>query len=235
MSTMAGVGIAAGAAKRRRERRLRSWLRHERMTVAMALAEVTHHTAPRGQKTARAREEERDELYDAKGLMTLPPSRPTPLVEVRPQGRVLRHAVEGLGEFAPMVQILDAPVPQMVDYVAEAFRLLDRPIAEQVIEEPKFSCSACPSRCPVPVPQSAEQLVEVPTVLTPPASPCGLRNRSLTFQPLLVEFLAFFKVFSQNGVRRSGLLRRSLTFQFLVVEVPAVFLVLSPDMSGIPN
>ena len=53
MSTMAGVGIATGAAKRRRERRLRSWLRHERMTVAMALAEVTHHTAPRGQKTAR--------------------------------------------------------------------------------------------------------------------------------------------------------------------------------------
>ena len=49
MSTMAGVGIAMGAAKRRRERRLRSWLRHERMTVAMALAEVTHHTAPRGQ------------------------------------------------------------------------------------------------------------------------------------------------------------------------------------------
>ena len=57
MSTMAGVGIAAGAAKRRRERRLRSLLRHERMTVRMALAEVTHHTAPRGQKTARAREE----------------------------------------------------------------------------------------------------------------------------------------------------------------------------------
>ena len=55
MTTMAGVGVATGAAKRRRERRLRSWLRHERMTVAMALAEVTHHTAPRGQKTARAR------------------------------------------------------------------------------------------------------------------------------------------------------------------------------------
>ena len=106
-------------------------------------------------------------LYDAKGLMTLPPSRPTPLVEVRPQGRVLRHAVEGLGDFARMVQILDAPVPQMVDYVAEALRLLDRPIAEQVIEVPTVSCSPCPSRSLVPVPQSAEQLVEVPTVLTP--------------------------------------------------------------------
>ena len=99
--------------------------------------------------------------------MTPPPSRPTPLVEVRPQWRALRHAVEGLGEFAPMVQILDAPVPQMVDYVAEALRLLDRPIAEQVIEVPTVFCSPCPSRSVVPVPQSAEQLVEVPTVLTP--------------------------------------------------------------------
>ena len=135
MSTTAGVGIATGAAKRCRERRLRSWLRHERMTVAMALAEVTHHTAPRGQKTVR----------------------------VRPQERVLRHVVEDLG----MVQILDSPVPQMVDYVMYAFRLLDRPIAEQVIEVPKFSCSPCPSRSPIPEPQSAEQLVEVPTVLTP--------------------------------------------------------------------
>ena len=48
-----------------------------------------------------------------------------------------------------------------------AFRLLDRPIAEQVIEVPKISCSPCPSRVPFLVPQMAEQLVEVPTVLTP--------------------------------------------------------------------
>ena len=50
--------------------------------------------------------------------------RPLPLVEVQPSERAQRHAVEGLGEFAPMVQILDAPVPQMVDYVAQALRLL---------------------------------------------------------------------------------------------------------------
>ena len=93
--------------------------------------------------------------------------RPSPLVEVRPSERAQRHAVEGLGEFAPMVQILDAPVPQMVDYVAEALRLLDRPIVEQVIAVPTVSCSSCPSRSRVPEPQSADQLVEVPTVLTP--------------------------------------------------------------------
>ena len=43
-----------GAAKRRRERRLRSWAKHERQTVAMALAEALHHSAPRRPKTARA-------------------------------------------------------------------------------------------------------------------------------------------------------------------------------------
>ena len=57
--------VAAGtsSARRRRERRLRSMLRHERMAVAMALAEALHHssgpkvmeraqhTALRGQKT----------------------------------------------------------------------------------------------------------------------------------------------------------------------------------------
>ena len=43
----------SGAAQRRRQRRLRSWLRHERMTVAMALAERTHHST-RGQTIARA-------------------------------------------------------------------------------------------------------------------------------------------------------------------------------------
>ena len=66
-----------------------------------------------------------------------------------------------------MVQILDAPVPQMVDHVAEALRLLDRPVVEQVITVPTVSCSSCPSRSRVPEPQSADQLVEVPTVLTP--------------------------------------------------------------------
>ena len=54
---------AAGSAQRRRERRLRAWLRHERMTVAMALAESQHHTALRGQMTARARGGAREVLH----------------------------------------------------------------------------------------------------------------------------------------------------------------------------
>ena len=102
--------------------------------------------------------------------------RPLPLVEVQPSVRAQRHAVDGLGEFAPMVQTLDVPVPQMEDQFVdnldlvdqmEALRLLDRPVAEQVIAMPTVSCSSCPLRSRVPEPQLADQLVEVPTVLTP--------------------------------------------------------------------
>ena len=114
-----------GIAKRRRERRLRQFLRHERLTVAMLLAEIQQHAAPRGQNMARSRGEE-SELNNATGQKTPPPratstvyfslddngdvlaARPTPLAEVRPQLGVLRHtarysgaAVGGLGGGAP--------------------------------------------------------------------------------------------------------------------------------------
>ena len=39
----------AGSARRRRERRLRSWLRHERMTVAAELSAARHHSRDGGQ------------------------------------------------------------------------------------------------------------------------------------------------------------------------------------------
>ena len=102
--------------------------------------------------------------------------RPLPLAEVWPSERAQRHFVEDLGELAPLVQLLDLPGPQMEDQFVdnlnlvdhmEALRLLDRPIAEQVIAVPTVSCSSCPSRPRVPEPQSADQLVEVPTVLSP--------------------------------------------------------------------
>ena len=61
---MSGESDRSGVAKRRRERRLRQFLRHERLTVAMALAENFHHSRQkveggehgglRAQKTARA-------------------------------------------------------------------------------------------------------------------------------------------------------------------------------------
>ena len=65
------VDSAPSAAPRRRERRLRQFLRRERPTVAVALAEKLHHTS-RGQKIARATEEE-NELNIAMGQTTPPP------------------------------------------------------------------------------------------------------------------------------------------------------------------
>ena len=160
---MDGVDNATGAANRRRERRLRSMLRHERMTVAMALAEFSHHSS-RGQKMARAGVWGHEQINTAKFRKPPTPQPelfsleeepggglPAPLSEVAGrQEKVERHFVEYLAEFAPMVQILDAPVPQMVDNVTDALRILDRPMAEQEIEVPKISCSPCPSRSPIP-------------------------------------------------------------------------------------
>ena len=71
---------SASAARRRRERRLHSWLRHERMTVAMALAEKLHHTS-RGQRFARAGEEGHRNEYEA--LRRQKPSSPGILLAVR--------------------------------------------------------------------------------------------------------------------------------------------------------
>ena len=42
-------------------------------------------------------------------------SRPSPLVEVRPLGRVQWHTAEHSVDVTPLAQILDAPVPLMVE------------------------------------------------------------------------------------------------------------------------
>ena len=49
------MSTVRGAARRRRQRGLRSWLKHERQSVAMALAECTHHasSARRGPEPGR--------------------------------------------------------------------------------------------------------------------------------------------------------------------------------------
>ena len=164
---MPSVAHAAGAAKRRRERRLRQFLRHERLTVAMLLAESQNHAAPRGQNKARSGGSSCT-TRPSSGSASPPGGRPAPLSEVAGwQDRVKRHVIEDLGTVCPYVQILDLPVPHVVENVTDTLRFLDLPIAEQVIEVPKISCSPCPSRSPFPEPQSAEQLVEVPTVLSP--------------------------------------------------------------------
>ena len=149
---------SSGSAKRRRERRgmsgrpsLWSWLPTFITAVMWGLVRSTK-TASSGERPGVLKEPEPPNVVD----------------------RVLRRTVDQLADAAPMVQVL-ALVPQkdqlvdnlnLEDDVTDALRILDRPMAEQVIDVPKISCSPCPSRCPISEPQSAEQLVEVPTVLS---------------------------------------------------------------------
>ena len=170
MADPSGRPLSSGVAWRRGERRLRSMLRHERMTVAMALAEFSHHSSW-GQRMARARVWRHEQNYTAKVWKPPTPQSelfsleeepggglPAPLSEVAGrQGKVERHVVEDHGERAPLVQILDLPVPQMGDNVLDALRIPERLMAVQVIEVPKILIDVIPARSLVPEPQTAEQ------------------------------------------------------------------------------
>ena len=47
--------------------------------------------------------------------------------------------MEKFGELAPMVQILDSPVPQMVDKLEDVLKIADLFVPVQEIEVPKIS------------------------------------------------------------------------------------------------
>ena len=53
--------------------------------------------------------------------------------------------MEQFGELVPMVQILDAPVPQSRDQLVDAFKHFDISVPEQVIEVPMISCPSSSS------------------------------------------------------------------------------------------
>ena len=82
-----------------------------------------------------------------------------------PQERVPRHTVEQVADVAPMVQILDAPVSQLVDKLEDVLKIVDLFVPVQEIGVPKISSlSRPPLRRVLPVPQTAEQLVDVPVL-----------------------------------------------------------------------
>ena len=181
-----------GSAWRRRQPRLRSWWRHEQHTVAMALSAAAHHSfdkvaagakydglraqmtdrageaahrAPRRQKSKAAGDAVFFELFDEDTAGV----RPGYLAEPRPQEQVQRHTMEHISDLArvaPMVQILDAPVPQAVEQLPDVLRFFDSlsTVPEQVIEVPKILPEDVPFRAVLRDPQLAEQLVEVPTI-----------------------------------------------------------------------
>ena len=85
-----------------------------------------------------------------------------------PQDRDQQRTVEQTAGYAPMVQILDAPVAQMVEQLPNLTQFFDilRPDPEQVIEVPKILPRDFPSRRLSRDTQLAEQMVEVPTILS---------------------------------------------------------------------
>ena len=122
---------SGSSARRSRERRLRSWWRHEQQSVRAALAAALHHSrdvgpgtndAPRGQTTARETEEpELFTLFEEE----LGGTRPDRLSDVRPQERVQRRTVEQLVVAAPGLPTLDAPVPLVVEQLADVLPLVE--------------------------------------------------------------------------------------------------------------
>ena len=63
---------------------------------------------------------------------------------------------------------LDGPVPLMVEQLVDVLQLFDAltPVAEQVIDVPKIFIERIPPRTSAREPQLAEQLVEVPTIIS---------------------------------------------------------------------
>ena len=127
-----------------------------------ARAEATYD-ALRSQTTSVAGDTEFSSLYEEE----LGGTRPDRLYEVRPQDRVQRRTVEQIVDNTLIVPSLDVPVPQMANQLLEVCRQLDTPIPEQVIDLPKISSSRqCRRRCVRFAEQTAEQLVEVPTIIS---------------------------------------------------------------------
>ena len=123
---------------------------------------------------------------------------PEPVGEPQVQARVQRHFMEDMGYVCLFVQILDLPVPQMVDTVLEFFRLLDLPVAEQVIEVPS------PRHRP---------LVEVPTVLS-----CALLQQRNAEQIIDIPRLGGSRSFSRC-CPGPGSLQRSVE-QYVDIPIP---------------
>ena len=92
--------------------------------------------------------------------------RPAKLLEVLPQERIQRRTVEQIVDPVPVVPLLHDVEPQMVEQLVDILSLLDSHVAEQVIEVPKIECPPRAARTVLRAPQTVEQLVEVPTLVS---------------------------------------------------------------------
>ena len=92
--------------------------------------------------------------------------RPAPLLEVLPQEQVQRRTVEQIVDPVLEVPMLQMVVPQMAEQQVDILTPLDFPVPEQVIEVPEFVCPPRAARTVLGAPQTVEQLVEAPTIVS---------------------------------------------------------------------
>ena len=116
---------------------LRQWHRHERMTVAMALAEATHHAAPRGPKTARAQEEVERETYNVPRHQKTPPPGKRPGLPQEPEPRGGAVTVCYVAAPAPplVVPLLASAAGEAVDHSTLQFFLKHAIETKKALEE----------------------------------------------------------------------------------------------------
>ena len=74
--------------------------------------------------------------------------------------------MEQIVDPVPLVPLLHDVVPQMVEQLVDILAPLDFRVAEQGIEVPKIVCPPRAARTVLHAPQAAEQLVEVPTIIS---------------------------------------------------------------------
>ena len=143
-----------------------------------------------------------------------PRLRPEVLAEPRPPGRVQRHVVEHITELvrvAPMVQILDAPVPQTVDQLPDVLQFSDTLTTdpEQVIEVSKIFPEDISMRTSLRDTQLAEKLVEVPTIVSYSILQRIMeQNVDIPF-PVVEGVTLVFKVFPLDRVQQPRVLLRN--------------------------
>ena len=92
--------------------------------------------------------------------------RPAPFLEVLPQERVQQRTAEQIVDPVPLVPLLHDVVPQMVEQLVDFLTPLDFPVPEQVIEVPMIVCPPRAARTVLGAPQTVEQLLEAPTIVT---------------------------------------------------------------------
>ena len=156
------------AAWRRRQRRLRSWWRHEQQSIAAVLATVSHHSYPkvdtakgalRGQTTATSTRPAPAEFFELFSEDGRPGElRPRSLLEPEPQGRPEQHTGSGY----ELVLALAAPVLQAREEAVAYDFLHELPVLQEqmIVQEIPASAGVCRATQPMDV----EQVLDVPVL-----------------------------------------------------------------------